>query len=380
MNLSFLQNSFLGISIYNYIIAGVLILMSFFMRKYLSVLFAKIFFFFFKKIADNKYALEFQTHVLTSLQSLLVTILLYAGVYRLYPIIDKVQLYTGSRKSKQADPVTMMDALDVIFQLLILYYITKLVSKIIDFVFMVIVEKVKERKEVEKQQIYPLLNDMVRVLVWVMGILAILGIVFQVNVAALVAGMGIGGLAIAFAAKDSLENLLSSILLLVDRPFLIGDWVLVGGVEGTVEKIGFRSTHIRTFDKSVVAIPNRKLLDSNLENFTQRSVRRVKFEVGAIYGLSLTKLQTTSEMLKQAIDKHANTDQQAAVYLDNFGDSSVNFVIIYFIKVAPNVNFVKVKEEINLAIYQVMYEYANGFAFPTQLSIHGEDVNEVIKQ
>ncbi len=273
-----------------------------------------------------------------------------------------------------------MDALDIIFPLLILFYFTRLISKIIDFVFLVLNNKVIERGEREKQQIYPLLNDMIRVIIWIIGVLTILAAIFKVNVSALVAGMGIGGLAIAFAAKDSLENLLSSILLLVDRPFFLGDWVQVSGVEGSVEKIGFRSTHIRTFDRSLVSIPNRKLLDSNLENFTQRAVRRVKFEVGAIYGISANAIRLTSQKLKEAIDQHPDTTKEASVHLDNFGDSAINFSITYFVHVTPKVMFSKVKEDVNIAIYQVMYQYAKGFAYPTQFAIEGSEINEVISK
>jgi MscS family membrane protein len=194
----------------------------------------------------------------------------------------------------------------------------------------------------------------------------------------LVAGLGIGGIAVAFALKDSLENLLASILIMIDRPFIIGDWVRVNGVEGTVEKVGFRNTLIRSFDKNTISVPNKKLLDNNLENFSERGSRRVKFELGAVYGLSEANMRQVADMLKEKIDNHPEVTGKPTILLDNFGDSSVNFIITYFVSVAEGVNFGEVKEDINYIVYDIMYRYAKGFPYPTSTQITGEEINDVV--
>ncbi len=167
-------------------------------------------------------------------------------------------------------------------------------------------------------------------------------------------------------------------MVMIDKPFTIGDWIKVNGVEGIIEKVGFRSTRIRSFDKSIVSLPNRKLIDSNLENFSERGMRRVKFSVGAVYGLSQEALETTISAIKNVILKTEGTLGQPIVHLDEFGASSVNILVIYFISAAPETDFGTVKEKVNFGIYQAMYRHAKGFAFPTQLSIDGQDINEVV--
>ena len=102
---------------------------------------------------------------------------------------------------------------------------------------------------------------------WFLGVLIILSNIFDVNVAALAAGLGVGGVAVALASKESLENLLGSFTIFFDKPFTVGDTVTLGGVTGTVEKVGFRSTRIRTFDKSIVTVPNKNIISINIFNW-----------------------------------------------------------------------------------------------------------------
>src|SRR5690606_1820118 len=145
----------------------------------------------------------------------------------------------------------------------------------------------------------------------------------KVNVAALVAGLGVGGIAIAFALKDSLENLLSSFMILMDKPFVIGDYIKIAGVEGNVERVGFRSTLIRTPDKTLVSMPNRNLITNNLENYSERGAKRVKMTIGAEYGLSVTQLKNIVSELTKRIEQHPNTMGKATVNIDQFGDSAI---------------------------------------------------------
>ena len=111
----------------------------------------------------------------------------------------------------------------------------------------------------------PFAIDIAKVLTIVLGVVMILGNVFEVNVTALVTGLGIGGVAFALASKESLENLLGSFTIFFDKPFTVGDIVTLGGVTGIVEKVGFRSTRIRTFDKSVVTVPNKNIISTELD-------------------------------------------------------------------------------------------------------------------
>ncbi|MBL4623758.1 MAG: mechanosensitive ion channel, partial [Flavobacteriales bacterium] len=147
----------------------------------------------------------------------------------------------------------------------------------------------------------------------------------------LLAGLGVGGLALALAAKESLENLLSSFTIFFDKPFVLGDTVKVGGVVGTVEKVGFRSTRLRTPEKSYVTIPNRKMIDAELDNLSLRTFRRVKQTVGLTYGTPVSSIQLIVQDIQQLIDGHQHTNQDGKAKFTDFGASSLDVMVNYYV-------------------------------------------------
>ncbi len=380
MNFDFLQQPFLGTTLMNYTrMLTILILGALFLRiisKYCS----KLIFVFFKKYSDDSSPQTFLVLLLQPIQGLIYTILAYIALNQIDGVLKSIILL--SRKGKAgADGgtiITMMNLVDHIFFLTFIFYFALLISRILDFIFKMMVDRAIKRKDRERQQLMPLFRDVLKVILWCIAFFTVLGVVFHVNIPTLIAGMGVGGIAIAFAAKETLENLLASFMVMLDKPFTIGDWIKVDGVEGTVEKVGFRSTRLRTFDKSIIILPNRTLIDGQLENFSERGLRRVKFTVGAVYGLSQKSLETIIASIRQIIKNTEGTVGNELVYLDNFGDSSVNIQVVYYISLNnSNVVFEKVKQHINFGIYQIMYQYGNGFAFPTQVEIKGSDTDQV---
>ncbi len=384
MNLDFLQQELWGNSLMVYLRFTVILVLALLLKKYITAIFTRLFFTVFKKFSADYYGQQFKELLLRPVEGLIVTIFFYVAFNQLSTSLDKLILFKRVKPVKEAGQevasrlVTLMDLIDHLFFLFLIFYFILLLSRLIDFVILVLLHKATEEQDRGRQQIYPLLKDVLKVMVWGFGFFTVLGVIFHVNVAALIAGLGVGGIAIAFAAKESLENLLASFMVMIDKPFTIGDWIKVNGVEGIIEKVGFRSTRIRSFDKSIVSLPNRKLIDSNLENFSERGMRRVKFSVGAIYGLSQADIESTISAIKNVILKTEGTMGQPIVHLDEFGASSVNILVIYFVSAAPETDFESVKEKVNFGIYQAMYQYARGFAYPTQLSIEGSDINEVV--
>jgi len=384
LNLDFLQQQYWGNTVETYLRFVVILILALLLKRFITAIFTKLFFTVFKKFAANYYGQQFKDLVLRPIEGLIVTVLFYVAFYQLSISLDKLILFQRAKAVKEVGEksfsklFTVMDLIDHLFFLFLLFYIILLLSRVLDFIFVVLIGKAVDQKDRERQQILPLLKDVLKVVVWSFGILSVLGAVFHVNVAALVAGLGVGGIAIAFAAKDSLENLLASFMVMIDKPFTIGDWIKINGVEGNIEKVGFRSTRIRSFDKSIISIPNRKLIDSNLENFSERGMRRVVFSVGAVYGLSKDTLEATMTEIRNVILEAEGTTGSPVVQLESFGDSSVNIQIIYFISVNPEVDFGKVRQQVYFGVYEAMYKHARGFAFPTQVGINGEDINEVL--
>lgn len=384
MNLSFLHQMYFGNSIKSYCLFVLILVLALILKRYVATIIAKLFFTVFKKFSANFYGQQFKALVLQPIDGVIITVLFYIAFYQLRDSLEKIILIHRMKPDDSGHEittmmVTAMDVADHLFFLSILFYFVLLLSRLLDFVFLVLVNRSVEKGDRERQQIQPLIRDVFKVVIWSFGVLSVLGVVFHVNVGALIAGLGVGGIAIAFAAKETLENLLASFMVLLDKPFTIGDWVKIGSVEGNIEKIGFRSTRLRTFDKSIIAIPNRKMIDDNLENFSERGMRRVVLSIGVVYGLSKDTLSKIMEEIRTDIANVEGVTGNQTVQLESFGDSAVNIQIIYFVKVTAEVDFGKVKQQVLFNIYESMYRHAQGFAYPTQLSLVGQDKNEVIK-
>ena len=249
--------------------------------------------------------------------------------------------------------------------------ITWAALKIIKFLGIILMAKAELTESKSDDQIIPFLMEIIKVVAVTLGTFIFMGSVFKVDVGALIAGLGIGGLALALAAKESLENLLASFVIFFDKPFVIGDLVTVNGVTGSIEKIGFRSTRIRTLEKSYLTLPNRLMIDNVLDNLSLRTFRRVSFKIGVLYGTSEEQLKQIVEEIQKFIDNHPHTNQDGEIHFIEFGASSLDIMVLYYIDTMDWSVFLKIKEEINFEIMRIVQAHGADFAFPTQ-TIHLE--------
>jgi MscS family membrane protein len=192
--------------------------------------------------------------------------------------------------------------------------------------------------------------------------------VWGINVAGLVAGLGIGGLAFALAAKDTAANLFGSIALLLDKSIRIGEWIRIDGVEGTVEDIGMRTTKIRSFGKSLITLPNQVIANSPIENFSRRGVRRIKMTIGVTYSTRSEQIEKILTDIRTMLRNHENIAQKETMLVNftTFGDSSLNILIYTFSNTANWAKYMEIKEDVNLKIMKIIEENGSDFAFPSQ--------------
>lgn len=190
----------------------------------------------------------------------------------------------------------------------------------------------------------------------------------------LLTGVGIAGAAFTFIAKDALMDIMSGIVLMVDTPFTIGDWVVAGGIEGTIEDISFRSTRIRTFEQGLVVVPNATLANDNILNWSKMPKRRYRFSFGVSYATSSDTLKAFIESIKEQLGSMESIETDTLlVYFDNFGDHSLNIIIQYFTTQTDIKGYTGLKEEVNLALMNLAKAYDIEIAFPTQtLFLHNE--------
>lgn len=198
------------------------------------------------------------------------------------------------------------------------------------------------------------------------------------SISGLLASLGLGGLAVALAAKDSLSNIFGSIMILLDRPFLIGDWIKAGDMEGTVEDIGFRSTRIRTFAKTLITVPNSNLMNMSVDNFSKMPKRRIKLTVGVTYDASPEQMRQAVAAIRQMLSEHPAIHQDFfLVNFTDFGASSLDIMVYCFTTSTVWQEYLNAREDVCLKIMEVLAELGLEIAFPSQtLYMHDMDKAE----
>ena len=211
----------------------------------------------------------------------------------------------------------------------------------------------------------------------------VVGVVFvadnmNIDVTGLLAGLGLGGLAFALAAKDMVQNLFGSITVLLDRTFAIGDWVVVDGQEGTVERIGFRSTRLRTFYNSLVTIPNAKFITAEVDNMGERRYRRYKASFGIAYDTPPERIEAFCEGLRELVRQHPYMRKDYYhVYLNDLGASSLNVLVYVFWETPDWATELRERHRFLLDALRLARELDVEYAFPTQtLYLRNEQYQE----
>lgn len=229
--------------------------------------------------------------------------------------------------------------------------------------------------------IVPLAVNALRLLVYlIFGLLIAQNLGY--SIAGIVASLGLGGAALALASQDTLANLFGSFMILVDKPFAVGDWIKGSGFEGVVEQIGFRSTRIRTFGKTIENIPNNMLANVKVENMDRRkdpglNVRRIKMTLGVTYATSADQMEQALENIREILrdDPGVAQGQTILVRFTDFGDSALDIFLYYFADSADWDYYLGVRERVNLKIMRMLEGMGLEIAFPSR-SVYIESMPE----
>lgn len=215
-------------------------------------------------------------------------------------------------------------------------------------------------------QLVPLIRKTLRFFVVLMGVIAILQN-NGYNVASLIAGLGIGGLAVALAARDTLANFFGSLTIFLDRPFKIGDWIKTGDVEGTVEEVGFRSTRVRTFYNSLVSVPNSNLANADIDNLGLRKYRRLKTVLNLTYSTTPEQMEAFVEGIKAIVKANDHFRQDFyEVHFNSFGTHSLDVLVYVFFDVPDWSTELQQRHNFLLEVLRLAKDVGVEFAFPTQ--------------
>lgn len=241
-----------------------------------------------------------------------------------------------------------------------------IVYRLVDVFADVMAKRADETETKLDDQLVPLVRKSLKVVTVVLGVIFVLQNM-EVDVASLIAGVSLGGLAFTLAARDTVANLFGSLSIFADQPFQVGDWVVMQGVEGVVEEVGMRSTRVRTFYRSLVSIPNSKVADGIIDNYGMRESRRTFLKVGVQYDTTPEQVEAFCEGIRGILAANPVVKKDGYhVYFTGFGDSALEIMLYFFFEVDSWTDELVNRHAIFLDILRLAQELGVSFAFPTR--------------
>ena len=259
--------------------------------------------------------------------------------------------------------ITIPDSLNLIVNIAILIAVVSQVVKLLEEVFSMLLGA-QFRKTNPNSELPGIFRIGIRLVLWSVGGLLILSNV-GVDITSLVAGLGIGGLAISLALQNILSDLFASFSLAVDKPFEIGDFIVVGDYKGTVKHIGMKTTRLTALEGEEIVISNTELTSARVQNYKKMKKRRIVIQVGVTYDTTNAQLQRINDIMKEAISLQENAEFDRS-HFKEFGDSALLFEIVYFMLTGDYAEYMDTQQTINMEIHQKFQEEGIQMAFPTQ--------------
>jgi small-conductance mechanosensitive channel len=230
--------------------------------------------------------------------------------------------------------------------------------------FLVTRKAAKDGEEGLNLEAYSVITWIAKAALWAIVVLLVLNNL-GIEITALVAGLGISGIAVALAVQNILGDLFASLSIIMDRPFVIGDFIIVGDQMGTVEHVGLKTTRVRSLSGEQIVFSNADLLGSRIRNFRRMNERRVLFTIGVTYQTPADKLERIPEMIREIIEAQEQVRFDRA-HFASYGDFSLNFEMVYWVLDRDYALYMGIQQEINLALFRKFEEEAIEFAYPTQ--------------
>ena len=340
----FLQQQILNNTIQSYLYVAGIILAALLLKRLISKYLAKLLYKLVAKAAKNIAQQSFLDLVVQPLDMFLVLLISIIA-------IDKLNL--PNEFNFKIYHITFGQLIDSVAAGTITIAFIWLCLRVIDFVAMVLEEKANLTPDQTDNQLIVFFKDFFKVILVVIGILLVLRFSFNKHIGNLLTGLSIVGAAIALATRESMENLIASFIIFFDKPFITGDLVKVNNFTGTIEKIGLRSTRIRTTDKTYISVPNKQMVDTIVDNITLRSQRRVELRLELGLSATAQQLKALTPAVKTILQK---TDiENSIVYLMDTGRNAHIFSIDYFTSMQQSIEeFITLREAVNLEIIELL--------------------------
>ena len=327
----------------NYFIVTGVILFAWILRRIISRYFAGLLFSLVHKVWKDVDKYSFTSLVIRPLGYFLAILVTVVALYKLtFPADLNTEVYKYTLKEIFQSFGTLV---------LIISFISLLI-RIIDFVALILEKKADLTPDQTDNQLIVFFKDFFKVIFVIVGIMLVLRYAFGLNVGGLLTGLSIVGAAIALALRESLENLIASFIIFFDKPFVMGDLVKVQQVTGSVERIGLRSTRIRTDQKTYVTVPNKQMVDSILDNLSQRTQRRGDLKLELELDTASGKLESVLEGLKKIVKREMI--EEANVFLSEINRHAILIQSDYYTAPISINEFNELKQQVNLAVLKLL--------------------------
>lgn len=351
----FIDTEYQGVSVQQYLQFAGIIIATLALKRPVAVLLTRISTRLAAKFSYMRHRNRIRTMLFKPIERLLLVVLFFVASEQITPLLDSISLHHIILSKKRID-ITLGDVADHLFLFLFILFLTRVISRFIDFGYYLRMGKAQMEKNYSRMQLLPLFKEMAKLLLWIIAIFWIFGSVFQVNIPALITGLGIGGVAIALAGKETVENFFAAFTILSDKPFQTGDTIKLGDIEGVVERIGFRSTRLRSLDGSAHIIPNQNLVSHNLVNLSTRETRGMKVIANIRYGVDHQALTRMITELKTTLHTLPLVKDPVDVYIETFDKETFQLIIAYHLPhpLPDGAKLNSLKRDVNLRVFQVI--------------------------
>lgn len=266
-------------------------------------------------------------------------------------------------------PGSLERTINGVFLVIIAFQIAKSLEILIAYGAQKMIENKGEEIDPRDQRQKHVITLVLKILLWTFILLSVLSNL-GINVTSLIAGLGISGVAVAFALQNILSDIFSSFSIYFDKPFIEGDFIIVGNDMGTVKKIGIKSTRLETLQGEELVISNKELTEARVHNYKKMDKRRIVFSFGVTYNTPKEKLEKIPEIVKNIVENIESADLDRA-HFKSFGDFSLNYEVVYYVLVPDYNKYMDIQQDINFRLKERLEEEGIEFAFPTQV-IHLE--------
>jgi len=348
-----LDQQFLNNSLRSYIVIGAIFIVAFLVKRLISRFFAKIIYTWIDKKNHSDLRKSHVHRLIIPIEQFLIYVVAIVALYELnFPIDWNIRLYK----------LTLQVAMDAVVKLFFIILFIRVCLRTLEFVAIILEEKARLTKDQTDDQLVLFFRDFFKVILYIIGFLLVLHYVFNENIGNLVTSLSIVGAAVALSMRESLENIIASFIIFFDKPFTIGDLVKVNNFTGTIEKIGLRSTRIRTEEKTYISVPNKQMVDNIVDNISLRTQRKIELDLQLSVATTASQLAAYSQYLQNEISQLKNVSS-VQVYVSEAGKQYhvLHIECLVSMELAFD-EFIALKEKVNVRAIQYANDHAIQFA------------------